>query len=191
MKRSCILFIVVIVSLLSLIAVHAQDSEATPKPGTRADNECYAGGTMDGKCGGDAFHADGSHTQSEVDWAWKCGYYMARFNDGKISRSDVPSECGILLPGLPLEPLPACIVAFGGIYTECLSGGIISQDAGSDGTFESSWYVISSPISGDGGACPAGSTYSNEVGNYTGTPDFYAFMLSHGYKATDDFCRIP
>ncbi len=191
MKQRFGLLLGLVLVLCLVVPAYAQDVSTTPVPGTRADNECYTGGTMEGKCGGNGFHADGSHTQAEVDWAWKCGYYMARFNDGKISRTDVPSECGILLPGLSLEPTVDCIVTFGGSFTECLGGGIISQDNGNDGTFEGRWYVISSSISGGSGACPAGTSYSGEIGDYTGTPDFYAFMLSHGYKATDDFCAIP
>lgn len=191
MKRCSILFIFVIVSLLSLIAVHAQDSDATPKPGSRADNECYAGGTMEGKCGGNGFHADGSSTPAEVEWAWKCGYYMARFNDGKISRSDVPSECGILLPPPSNPAIVTECVLYAGSTTECLTGNVLKEDIGSNGVFENTYYVIMSAIAGNGGACPAGTTYIGDVGNFTFQAAFYDMMIRHGYKNTDDFCKVP
>lgn len=188
-SRLCVLLLMV--SLMSAITVQAQDAGATPEPGSRADNECYAGGTMAGKCD-NGFHNDGSTTPAEVEWAWRCGWYMARFNDGRIPRAEVPADCGILLPAITIASGVAdCIVTFGGSATECISGNILSQDTGSNGSFEDRWYIISDATAGDGGNCPAGSTYAIDVSSYQASqPDFYAFVLSHGFKGTDDFCHI-
>lgn len=182
--------LMLIVSVCSLFSVYAQDSGATPEPGNRADNECYAGGTMAGKCD-NGFHADGSTTPAEVEWAWKCGWYMARFNDGVISRGDVPNECGILLPAISIPP-PECIVTFKGGATTCISGNILRQDEGNNGSFESRWYIIANSVAGNGGLCPVGSSYTVDVSSYQASQaDFYGFVLSHGFKGTDDFCLIP
>ncbi len=194
MKQRMTIGLLLLLGLCFILPVHAQDVSTTPEPGSRADNECYTDGTMEGKCGGRGFHADGSYTKAEVSWAWRCGWYMSRFNDGKISRNKVPSDCGILLPGPSDESgvnaSGGCIVTFGGYVTECLSGGVLSQDSGNDGTFEYHFYVVSSNVSGDGGACPAGTVYSSDIGLYSGTADFYAFLINNGYRSTDDFCRV-
>jgi hypothetical protein len=61
------------------------DDSGLPECATRADNECYPGGTMHDRCG-------------NSEWAWECGWYIARFNDGRLSREAVPLRCEILLP---------------------------------------------------------------------------------------------
>ena len=182
----------------------AESVASTPEPLTSDDNECYTGGTMAGKCD-NGFHADGSVTAAEVEWAWNCGWYMARFNDGTIDREQVPDECESLLPGIPVIPtlaptaiLPTatpsavCGIFFNGDYTECLTGNLLRQDLGNDGSFEISWYIISDNKIGNGGLCPAGTVFSgSEVGNYTfSEPSFYNFMVTNGFKSTDDFCII-
>jgi hypothetical protein len=75
----CILLLMVV-----SIPLYAQE---TPE-----DNECYDGGTMAGKC--------------DTDWAWTCGWYLARFNQGIFTREQVPLTCHILLPP-PAPSVPA------------------------------------------------------------------------------------
>src|SRR5690349_9677480 len=100
MKKRLFICFLFVLSFCSVLSIHAQDGDSIPKPGTPSDNECYSGGTMAGKCD-NGFHADGSTTPDEIAWAWRCGWYMARFNEKSISRDDVPSDCSSLLPGLP------------------------------------------------------------------------------------------
>jgi hypothetical protein len=61
-----------------------------PECGTRADNECYDGGTMADKC--------------DNDWLWKAGWEIARFNNGTMTREQVNPEWAFLLPP-PVEPV--------------------------------------------------------------------------------------
>lgn len=77
--------LVTILTLLCLVApvVSAQE------PNTAADNACYEGGVMAGKC--------------TTDWHWTCGWYLARFTNGQFAREQVPVTCAGLLPPLP-EP---------------------------------------------------------------------------------------
>jgi len=186
MKRGLTLFVLLLIGLCSLLPVYGQDANPTPEPKTRADNECYAGGTMAGKCDR-GFHADGSTTPAEVAWAWRCGWYLARFNDHVIGREVVPQDCSSVMPG---PSRGDCVIAFGGRVTECLLDGILSNDLGNDGSFEHSWHVIVSSVKGDGGVCPGGTVFVVEVGHYTFEPVFYHFLLDHGYMDTDDFCFI-
>lgn len=53
---------------------------------TAADNACYEGGSLAGKCDWP--------TEAETEWAWTCGWYIARAENGAFAASDVPSWCG-------------------------------------------------------------------------------------------------
>jgi hypothetical protein len=112
MKR---LFLFLIVSLLlAMVALPAfadddtrtcttdpDDGSRLPECGTRADNECYEGGTMAGKC--------------DNEWLWKAGWEIARFNDGRITREQVNAEWAFLLPP-PVEEESAPFVFEPGCY---------------------------------------------------------------------------
>jgi hypothetical protein len=102
MKRLIPLMLVLALLVLSFPAMGAEevatcttdadDGSKLPVCGTPDDNECYAGGTMAGKC--------------ESEWDWKGGWYMARFNAGDLSREQVPADWQMLLPPLPPPPPP-------------------------------------------------------------------------------------
>ncbi len=49
MKRAAAL-LTALLCLCFVLVAFAQDAEETPEPFTRADNECFSGGTMEGKC---------------------------------------------------------------------------------------------------------------------------------------------
>jgi hypothetical protein len=102
--KRLILLLAALVTVLSVFSLTLADDEfatcidaaaaegsSLPVCGTRADNECYAGGRMEGKC--------------TNDWEWKAGWYIARFNDGSLKREEVPDEYQFLLPP-PVEVLP-------------------------------------------------------------------------------------
>lgn len=82
----------------STCTTNPKDGSGLPVCGSSHDNACYTGGSMAGRCD-NGFHADGSVTPAEIDWAWRCGWYVARYSDGTIPRSRVPSDCGSVLPG--------------------------------------------------------------------------------------------
>ena len=193
MKWAVRLFIFPILGACMLFTAHAEDVTVTPEPETRADNECYSGGRMAGKCD-NGFHADGSVTSDEVAWAWRCGWYMARFNDGTFPRDAVPNDCASLLPGLPPPELSTassiwvCTVVFGGTIGECLSGNILSTDIGNDGSVDDRYYLITDATSGNGGVCPIGVPFVNDIGYYSFEPPLVNWLYSLGFKATDDVC---
>jgi hypothetical protein len=105
MKRLLLIGAVMMLALGAVFTVALADEEGatcTTNPGesalpecfTHADNECYAAGTMDGKC--------------TNDWEWKAGWYIARFNEGSMTREEVPAEFQFLLP--PPAPPPVEVV---------------------------------------------------------------------------------
>lgn len=56
------------------------------EPRTPADNWCFEGGAWDdGRCG--------NGTEYENKWHWTCGWYMARFEAGTFTKTDLPVTC--------------------------------------------------------------------------------------------------
>lgn len=82
MKRYTTVLLTCFVVLLMSLAVMAQDA---PADGSPADNACFEGGSLAGKCDWP--------TAAERDWAWTCGWYIARVESGELAPSDVPAWC--------------------------------------------------------------------------------------------------
>lgn len=96
MKQKLLQLVILIVFLsLGSMFLYALDDQGIVNDPTQNDraNACYEDGSMAGKC--------------TSDWEWVCGWYMIRFDYGILSREEVPSFCGSLLPSLPVvETLP-------------------------------------------------------------------------------------
>lgn len=58
-------FLIAFLLLVVLMATVAPALADGPAPDTKQDNLCYEGGAMAGKC--------------TTEWAWVCGWYLARF----------------------------------------------------------------------------------------------------------------
>lgn len=159
---------------------------ANDVPSSTDGNECYAGGVMEGKCNDD-FNGDGTISQSETDWAWNCGWYLWQFNHGLLAAEGVPDWCGSLLSANG----PTFFQLTSGSYTYRLTGNLIQQDSGNDGSYEHSWYIMSNSVPGDGLVCPAGTSYSAEIVDYIySLPDFYLWITGFGFNNNDDLCLI-
>ena len=74
---------VLLAALLALTMVSTAQ-EQTPAE-TPQENACYAGGSLEGKCDWP--------TDAEDEWAWSCGWYIARVENGVISQAGVPDWC--------------------------------------------------------------------------------------------------
>lgn len=112
MKRLALLLVAAL--LLTVVALPAlsadevrscttdpDDGSRLPECGTRADNECYEGGTMAGKC--------------TNEWLWKAGWEIARFNDGRLTREQVNAEWAFLLDP-PVEGVAGVSTLLPGCY---------------------------------------------------------------------------
>lgn len=53
--------------------------------GQPEENACYTGGSLEGKCDWP--------TDAEDEWAWDCGWYIARVDTGEFTGNDVPEWC--------------------------------------------------------------------------------------------------
>lgn len=82
MKRIVRLLVLVMALLALTLASAAQDENTGESPD---DNACYAGGSLDGKCDWP--------TDAEDEWAWTCGWYIARIERGVIPEHDIPKGC--------------------------------------------------------------------------------------------------
>jgi hypothetical protein len=162
-----------LVSLLLVFALPflAQEQQTEePEPYTREDNECYEGGMMEGRCNQD-MDGDGIVSQAEIDWAWNCGWYIARYNDGVFSLGQVPSWCLVLLPR-PVEhsvnpttglaPVNCTVAVVSGVSgTWCFQGIVLTADFNSDGTIDQIYYVVPA-----GDPCPPMSVAVTQVANF-------------------------
>lgn len=92
--RVCMLLVCLILFALPVLATEE----------SAADNACYEGGSLAGKCDWP--------TEAENEWAWTCGWYIARAEQGVIAPGEVPSWCGY-------HPLTAPTV---NIITGCIQG---------------------------------------------------------------------
>jgi hypothetical protein len=120
------------------------DGSGLPECGTPADNACYEGGVMEGKCVG--------------DWEWKAGWHLARFLAGTMTREQVPQDFQIVLPP-PAEPgdepLRLCISETDGGLTirGCLSSDQTGWIIVTDGIHTETIHVLF--VDGDSSAaCP-------------------------------------
>src|SRR5690349_3307533 len=68
---------------------NTNDGSGLPGCFTPDDNECYKGGVL---------YREENQDGCSSMWYWKAGWFLARFNDGKISRSNFPVEFKSVLP---------------------------------------------------------------------------------------------
>lgn len=103
-RRTCLLSILILI--LAALPLPALAQENLPPA---QQNWCYNPNIWEGDCG------DGDTFLSE--WMWTCGWYMAGFNRGAISREFIRTHtfCAILLP--PLPPPSSNTVLSGGTTT--------------------------------------------------------------------------
>ncbi len=80
----------------STCTTDTSDGSGLPGCGTPDDNECNPGGVL---------YREENQDGCASLWYWKAGWFLARFNDGKISRKDFPVEFVSVLP--PLEKVVA------------------------------------------------------------------------------------
>jgi hypothetical protein len=86
MTRKSLFMLCLLAALLILAGVVGAQEETTP-----VDNLCDAGQLWDdGRCA-----IPGHEGASEL--AWRCGYYIARLNDGRLAAGDIPTECAHLI----------------------------------------------------------------------------------------------
>ncbi|MEO1288621.1 MAG: hypothetical protein AAFV93_12700 [Chloroflexota bacterium] len=99
MKKLIVLLVLVMLGALTALTIVAQDASPTDNDPTINDdaNACFAGGVLEGRCNDD-LDGDGVITDVETNWAWNCGWYLIRYNDGMYNRDDVPITCQIMLP---------------------------------------------------------------------------------------------
>lgn len=73
-----------------LILAGSSLAQDPPEPNTPADNACYTGGDMEGKC--------------DTDWEWRCGWHLARWqaDGGWFGAYPMLDECVSLLPPRPV-----------------------------------------------------------------------------------------
>ncbi len=103
MKKLSLLAIILLLTIGGIPAVSADE----PLPETAEDNWCYPGGDWDdGRC--------------VTNWHWVCGWYMARYEAGKLSRPQILDMCKHLLPSLPQSVFG--VSSTGGVFSIAKAG---------------------------------------------------------------------
>lgn len=165
--KSKIRLLVLFVALLALTLVStAQDENSGESP---EDNACYAGGSLEGKCDWP--------TDAEDEWAWTCGWYIARVERGIIAESSVPNWCNYFTT-------PICYGGGGSVYEVQMIGlpdrannAIVHGTL--DGTCSDPLFaitIITSPI--DGPFLEVVDIASEKCAEITGVPVYGAIPVS-------------
>lgn len=71
--------VLIVLLIMTAITVSITFAQAETPAESSADNACFAGGLLEGKCDWP--------TEAETLWAWTCGWYIARAENG------VPTWC--------------------------------------------------------------------------------------------------
>lgn len=118
-----------LITLFFATAVYAQPPSENP-----AENACYAGGALAGKC--------------DTEWAWTCGWYLAKFYQG--TAAGVPLTCQSLVSVLPPElQKPGALVYVPPYEPEigtpqdnaCHVGGSMAGKCDTDWAWTCGWYL--------------------------------------------------
>lgn len=145
-----------LILLLSVLPAIAQEPVTDPVN----ENWCYNPARWQGDCG------DASTFESE--WHWTCGWYMAGFERGEITRAFIETTyCKELLPPLPPPSTSTVIPDSSGIFT----GGSVCYDSST--TYEDVRFlglnVFSPYFTSEDGTCsgaPAGDVVLVEATDY-------------------------
>lgn len=79
-RAAWILALLCLLFSLTLVTTAQDGADGSPE-----DNACNAGGSLEGKCDWP--------TDAEDQWAWNCGWYIARVDTGVFTVNDVPAWC--------------------------------------------------------------------------------------------------
>lgn len=165
------------------------DGSGLAECGSPTDNECYAGGVLEGKC--------------DSPWLWNAGWYLARFNQGLISREDFPDFYGGVLPpvvevveevvssgaGNPgMSLMSVCKANFMAEYC-AYSDHTGTRDSGANGSVEEVQLFLPAGT----GTCPVGYTEVNTrpITNWHGGLFSNADLAPLGMDNTWEFCFKP
>lgn len=89
MRRLVYLLFVACLTFVTVFAADGVDDQGNPNDPTVNEraNACYEGGSMEDKC--------------DTDWEWTCGWYVIRYEEGFMSRTQMPAFCEILIDAAP------------------------------------------------------------------------------------------
>ncbi len=91
MKRFIVAFVLVFAASFAL----AQDDLGSPNDPAENEraNACFAGGSWEGKCHRTDTDFDGDVDIHDINWMWRCGWYVIRAEHGLLNEGQYPSEC--------------------------------------------------------------------------------------------------
>ncbi|MFQ3673987.1 MAG: hypothetical protein SNJ83_10370 [Aggregatilineales bacterium] len=121
--------------------VQAQDDRGNPNDPSENEraNACFTGGSWEGKCHRTDVDFDGDVDEQDVNWMWRCGWYVIRVERGLLNEGQYPSECytkprftasapscpPIVSFTVPDAPLPALLSTLSDIFDFVQSRGLV------------------------------------------------------------------
>jgi hypothetical protein len=158
MRTAWILALLCLLFGLTLVSAAQDRADGAPE-----DNACYAGGSLEGKCDWP--------TDAEDDWAWACGWYIARVGTGEFTVDDVPEWCNYFVaPSLVCydssQPGQLDFVLSGALNTALNISGYASVDGTcSGGVIDTETVVSASNVLDAAAACEGllGPSYATAV----------------------------
>lgn len=96
MKKWYLVFMIALFSIGVASAVDGFDDQGNPNDPAVNDraNACFDGGTLDNdRCNTTDADEDGVITQYDIDWMWRCGWFLIRYERGMIPLEAVPEGC--------------------------------------------------------------------------------------------------
>lgn len=103
--------IVLVIMGLTAILAFAGSETIIPAPNGPNDpavnpdaNACFKGGVLEGKCSSTDVDQDGDVDELDQDWMWTAGWYLIRYQTGRISRKAFPQHYAAILPGSSFNP---------------------------------------------------------------------------------------
>jgi hypothetical protein len=125
MQRIIFLVLIFVLGFSISFAQEPLDDQGNPNDPNSNDraNACYSGGAMAGKC--------------TSEWEWICGWYMIRYDNGLLSREEVPFSCFTLLPSQYTDEIALGSSGGGGlanIASGCYDGAGGNFDRNYNGT---------------------------------------------------------
>ncbi len=86
---------VILMMAVAVWGIQAQDDLGNPNDPSENEraNACFAGGSWEGKCHRTDVDFDGDVDEQDVNWMWRCGWYVIRAERGMLHEGQYPPEC--------------------------------------------------------------------------------------------------
>jgi hypothetical protein len=99
-----VLFSIMALMLFAVLSSFSSIAQTTNDPKDDPDaNACYEGGTLYDTCNSMDVDNDSDIDTDDIDWMWKCGYYLIRVEYGMYSADILDGICMEIIEVIEVE----------------------------------------------------------------------------------------